>query len=69
MRSEPDYLLVLELSGDGAIEEVFNGPGALAWAAAGKMQRNGQRSIGVAKLRRLMASVRPRQRLRATGPA
>jgi len=57
LRSEPDYLLVLKLSADGRIDEVYNGPGAPAWAAAGKRQKNGQHSIGVAKLSVLTASV------------
>ncbi len=54
LRSEPDFLLVLQLRSDGSAEEIFNGPGPLAWSHAGKMQRNGQRSIGIAKLRALM---------------
>jgi hypothetical protein len=29
---------------------IYNGPGAPAWTAAGKMQRNGQRPIGLKKL-------------------
>jgi hypothetical protein len=63
LRSEPEVLLVLQLLGDGSAEEVFNGPGSLAWSNAGKMQRNGQRSIGVAKLRTLMEEVSPVTRL------
>jgi hypothetical protein len=63
LRSEPEFLLVLQLLRDGSTEEVFNGPGSLAWSHAGKMQRNGQRSIGVAKLRGLMEDVPPGARL------
>jgi hypothetical protein len=63
LRSEPEVLLVLQLLRDGSTEEIFNGPGALAWSHAGKMQRNGQRSIGVAKLRGLMEEVPPGARL------
>jgi hypothetical protein len=63
LRSEPEVLLVLQLLGDGSAAEVFNGPGSLAWSHAGKMQRNGQRSIGVAKLRGLMEEVPPGARL------
>ena len=63
LRSEPDFLLVLQLRSDGSAEEIFNGPGPLAWSHAGKMQRNGQRSIGVAKLRALMEEVSPGARL------
>ena len=57
LRSEPDYLLVLKLSAKGSIDDVYNGPGAPAWRAAGKTQSNGQRAIGTAKLNKLMADV------------
>lgn len=57
IRSEPQHLLVLKLYRDGGTEVVFNGPGAVAWAQAGAMQKNGQRSISVAKLSRLMVDV------------
>lgn len=63
LRSRPQHLLVLRLNRDGTAEEVYNGPGAPAWRAAGKMQKNGQRPIGVAKLRALMAGVAERDRL------
>jgi hypothetical protein len=36
IRSEPDHLLVLRLLQDGTIEEVYNGPGGLAWARLGR---------------------------------
>jgi hypothetical protein len=65
LRSEPEVLLVLQLNSDGSSEEVFNGPGSLPWSHAGKMQSNGQRSIGVAKLRRLMHQVAPEARVPA----
>ena len=61
--SEPNYLLVLALDGNGSITEVYNGPGAPAWAAAGKPQKNGQRPIGVSKLRTLMAAVATEERI------
>ncbi len=63
LRSKPEVLLVLQLHSDGSAEEIFNGPGSLAWSNAGKMQSNGQRSIGVAKLRGLMEGVPPGARL------
>ena len=53
IRSCPDNLLVLKLHRDGTLTEVYNGSGQPAWDAAGAMQKNGQRSIGLAKLRRL----------------
>ena len=54
LRSEPEHLIVLKLNRTNEPEEVFNGPGVIAWNQAGKMQSNGQRSIGVIKLGRLM---------------
>jgi hypothetical protein len=64
MRSLCDHLLVLRLMKDGTADEVYNGPGDLAWNAAGPMQRNGQRPIRLSTLRRLMGSVAPELRLR-----
>lgn len=54
--SEPDYLIVIKLFSDGSWEEVYNGPGKPAWNNAGKMKKNGQRSISLNKLRSLMES-------------
>ena len=54
---KPDHLLVLKLRKDGSTEEVYNGPGALAWNNTGKPQKNRQRSITLSKLHTLMASV------------
>lgn len=51
LRSEPEWLLVMKLSKEGLVEEVFNGPGHVAWRAAGKMQKNGQCPISLQKLR------------------
>jgi hypothetical protein len=67
LRSRPDHLLVVQLDARGTISEVYNGPGKLAWDAAGKMQSNGQRQIRVAKLRALMETVPQRTRLPASG--
>lgn len=52
--SEPEYLIVIKLSRDGSWEEIYNGPGDLAWNNAGKMQKNGQRPISIAKLKEIM---------------
>lgn len=52
--SEPQHLIVIKISRDGSWEEVYNGSGAIAWHQAGKMQKNGQRPITLAKLRTLM---------------
>jgi len=63
MRSTCDHLLVLRLQKDGAATEAYNGPGEMAWDAAGPMQRNGQRPIRLSTLRKLMGEVSPTQRL------
>ncbi len=57
LSSEPDHLLVFQLRRDGTIEEVFNGPGSLAWKAAGKMQKNGQAPVSLSRLRDLQKQV------------
>lgn len=54
--SEPDYLIVIKLFSDGSWEEVYNGLGKPVWDNAGKMQKNGQRSVSLSKLRNLMSS-------------
>ncbi len=63
LRSEPQHLLVLKILRNGTTEEAYNGPGALAWAHVGPPQKNGQRSISLSKLRRLMEQVSPDDRL------
>ncbi|WP_371055141.1 hypothetical protein [Rhodosalinus sp. K401] len=57
IRHEPEHLIVLHRPKGGPMRIVFNGPGALAWAAAGKMQKNGQRPISLSRLRLLAADV------------
>lgn len=64
LTSEPQDLLVLTLAQDGTASVVYNGPGAPVWAAAGKLQKNGQRQIAVTKLRSLNMLVRDRDRIR-----
>jgi Family of unknown function (DUF6998) len=57
IRHEPEHLLVLHRPKGGPMRVVYNGPGSLAWHAAGKMQKNGQRPIGLTKLAALMIEV------------
>ena len=57
INSEPEYLIVLKLDKRGQAEEIYNGPGKPAWDGCGRMQKNGQRAISLAKLRRLMKGV------------
>lgn len=68
MRDEPSYLIVLKLLKTGYCEEVYNGPGALPWRSAGAMQRNGQRSISLFTLKKLMAQVPSESRLPVLNP-
>lgn len=63
LRAQPDHLLVILLKRDGTIEEIYNGPGQLAWANCGKQQKNGQSPISTSKLRRLMNNVPADDRL------
>lgn len=63
IRSEPDHLIVLKLADDGTASEIYNGPGAQPWQSAGKMQKNGQRTISLSRLATLMAGVSPDERV------
>ena len=53
LRACPDWLLVLKLNRDGSMTEIYKGSGKPAWEAAGKMQKNGQRSLSLSALRKL----------------
>ena len=55
--SEPDYLIVIQITSDGNWSEIYNEAGSRVWNNAGKMQKNGQRPISIAKLKLLMKSV------------
>ena len=44
-------LLVMRIIDPMSAELVYDGPGEPVWTACGKMQKNGQRSISLAKLR------------------
>jgi hypothetical protein len=50
MFADCDRLIVLRVVSPEEAEIVYDGPGAPVWAAAGKMQKNGQRSIALSKL-------------------
>lgn len=63
LRAQPDYPLVILLKKDGTIEEIYNGPGALAWTNCGKAEKNGQSPISVSRLRKLMKSIPAEQQL------
>jgi hypothetical protein len=59
----PDHLLVLRLKKDETIEEIYNGPGGIAWQRVGKLQKTGQRHIQVTTLRGLMDDIPDYERL------
>lgn len=59
----PDYLIVLKILRDGTFEEVYNGPGAPAWVAAGKVQKTSQRHVSLSKLRALNGLVAEGERI------
>lgn len=48
-----DELLVLKLHTSGKVEVVWHGDNATAWAAAGKLQKNTERSISFSRLAKL----------------
>ncbi len=64
MRHEPKHLVALHRPKGGPVRVIFNGPGKAAWDAAGKMQKNGQRSIGIARLTLLNKTIDESQRLK-----
>jgi hypothetical protein len=51
-----DRLVVLKVVNPEEAEIIYDGPGEPAWVAAGKKQKNGQRSIGLAKLKALRSA-------------
>ncbi len=63
LSGEPDYLIAIRIERDGSWEEIYNGPGAEPWAQAGKMQKNGQRPISIARLRDLAEKVPASERI------
>ena len=53
MYSECDRLVVLRVVSPSEAEIVYDGDGAPAWAAAGRVGKNGQRVISLSKLKTL----------------
>ncbi len=64
IRHEPEHLVVLHRPKGGPVRVVYNGPGAPVWAAAGGMQKNGQRPISLSRLDRLDMEVSQVDRLK-----
>lgn len=63
----PEYLIVLKIDRDGGFEEVYNGPGDIAWSLVGKRQKTGQCHVSLSKLRAVMAEIPERDRLPRKG--
>ncbi len=68
LREQPVHLIVLQLGKNGHAIEVYNGPGAPVWEAAGAMQKNGQRPISLSRLRGIMSKVLPNERITECAP-
>ena len=68
IRHEPGHLIVLHHPPGGPVRVVYNGPGEPPWAAAGSVQTNGQRPIGLTRLAALDRAVDANRRLRALRP-
>ncbi len=66
LSSKPEWLLVLKIHKDGTFSEEYNGPGKLAWEHCGKLQKNGQRPISLAKLREIQTAIPQSDRLKQT---
>ena len=62
--SEPDYLIVIQITPDGTWSEIYNGAGSRVWNNAGKMQKNGQCPVSIAKLKSLMTCVQDDEKIR-----
>lgn len=63
----PEYLIVLKIDRDGGFEEVYNGPGDVAWSLVGKRQKTGQCHVSLAKLRAAMVDIPECDRLSRKG--
>jgi hypothetical protein len=51
LRASCERLLVMRIADPTSAELVYDGPGEPVWTACGKMQKNGQHSISLTKLR------------------
>lgn len=54
---------MLKIHRDGGFEEVYNGPGDIAWNLVGKRQKTGQCHVSLAKLRAAMVEIPERDRI------
>jgi len=63
LRHPPDHMIALHRPKGGPVRVVYNVPGSLVWDGCGKVQKNGQRVMSLARLRGFNASVAPSDRL------
>ena len=63
LQPEADHLLVLRIRGNGAADEIYNGPAEPVWRASGKLQSDGQRVVSVSRLVSLQAKVQAADKL------
>ncbi len=68
-RCKPDHLVVLRLGPRGGHKVIYNGPGKEVWDACGPPGSNGQRRIGIARLKALMTAVPKNSRLQPSNKA
>lgn len=68
INEEPEYLIVLYLSKNGKVYEVYNGPGKAPWDAASKRDSHNNRHMMVNKLMQLDSEVPPENRIIALRP-
>ena len=61
----PDYYLGIKIHRDGTFEELFNGPGSIAWEAVKNRKRpkTNLHSVSIKKLKKLNANVEASDRI------
>ena len=67
LREEPEHLIVLQRPKGAVIRIVYNGPGGPPCQRAVRMQRNGQRRIGLTTLLGIAESIGSDDQLRWSG--
>ena len=60
---EPEYLLVLYLANTGAVFEVYNGPGKLAWDSVENRDKRGYKHLRINKLMEIDSLVKNEERI------
>ncbi|MGP9791072.1 DUF6998 domain-containing protein [Roseinatronobacter sp. NSM] len=68
LRHASDHMIALHRPKGGPVRVVYNGPGGVVWDGCGKVQKNGQRVISLARLRGFDDSVAPSDRLTQLRP-